>query len=110
MENEITFKQQYKLGLDLLKEDIEKCKNDKIYLPIVPYFEYPISLLEQEVSKVVCNNNDTEEYYEQKCRQIEKLYGNLTITVEVISKRFTPMSVKIKRGYENTIYRLTKRK
>ena len=30
MENEITFKQQYKLGLDLSKEDIEKCKNDSI--------------------------------------------------------------------------------
>ena len=63
MENNNTFKQQYKMGLDLLKEDIEKCKNDKLYSPITPYFEYPISLMEQEVKGAIDNNSDTEEYY-----------------------------------------------
>lgn len=32
IENKTTFKQQYKIGLDLLKEDIEKCKQiEKLY-------------------------------------------------------------------------------
>lgn len=110
MKNEITFKQQCKIGLDLLKEDVEKCKNDKIYSTIVPYFEYPISLLEQEVNEAIYNNNDSDEYYAQKCKQIEKLYNNLTMTVEVISKKFTPLSIKIKRKCENAIYKLTNRK
>ena len=109
MENEVTFKQQYKIGLDLLKEDIEKCKNDKIYSPIIPYFEYPISLIEQEVSDVICKNNDSEEYYEQKCKQIKNLYDRLAKTVAIISEKFTPLSTKIRRRYQNTIYNLTKR-
>lgn len=110
MENKITFKQQYKIGLDLLKEDVKKCKNDKLYSPIVPYFEYPISLMEQEVKEVVDNSNDTEEYYIEKCKQIEKLYNNLIMTVAITSEKFTPLSTKIKINYENTIYKLTKRK
>ena len=68
MENNNTFKQQYKMGLDILKEDIEKCK------------------------------------------QIEKLYDSLTMTVAIISKKFTPFSTKIKRSYERVKYKLTKRK
>lgn len=110
MENNITFKQQYKMGLDILKEDIEKCKNDKLYSPIAPYFEYPVSLMEQEVKEAIDNNSDTEEYYIEKCKQIEKLYDNLTMTVAIISKKFTPFSTKIKRSYENAKYKLTKRK
>ena len=110
MENNITFKQQYKMGLDLLKEDIEKCKNDKMYSPITSYFEYPISLMEQEVKEAIDNNSDTEEYYIEKCKQIEKLYDSLTMTVTIISKKFTPFSTKIIRSYERVKYKLTKRK
>jgi len=110
MENNITFKQQYRMGLNLLKEDVEKCKNDKLYSPIAPYFEYPVSLMEQEVKEAINNNSDTEEYYIEKCKQIEKLYDNLTMTVAIISKKFTPFSTKIKRSYENAKYKLTRRK
>ena len=110
MEKEIKFKQQYKAGLDLLKADINKCKNNKLYSPIVPYFEYPISLMEKDVAKVSADNKDTEDYYEDKCKQIEELYNRLTMTIAIISRNFTPFSTNITRSYERIKYKLTKRK
>ena len=104
MENKVTFKEQYHMGMDLLKKDIEECKNDKLYSQIVKYFEYPISLMEQEVNETITNNNDTEEYYIEKCEEIEKLYNRLAMTTAIISKRFTPITTKIKRKCKNAIF------
>ena len=34
MENSKTFKEQYNIGLDLLKKDISSCENNKLYSPM----------------------------------------------------------------------------
>ena len=110
MENKLTFKEQYRIGLGLLKKDIEECKNDKFYFQIVEYFEYPVSLMEQEVKETIANGKDTEEYYMKKCEELEKLYNRLAMSTAIISKRFTPITTKIKRRCKNIITRVLDKK
>lgn len=110
MEKKITFKEQYYIGLNLLKEDIEKCKADHLYSTIVQYFEYPLSLMEQEVKESIANNIDTEQYYMDKCKQIEEIYTRFAMSVAIVSKRFGPKTTRIKEKFSNTFSKILKPK
>ena len=110
MEKKITFKEQYYIGLNLLKEDIDKCKADHLYSKIVQYFEYPLSLMEQEVKESIANNIDTEQYYMDKCKQIEEIYTRFAMTVAIVSKRFGPKTARIKEKYSNAFSKILKPK
>lgn len=100
MEEQISYKEQYHIGLKLLKKDIEELKNNSTYSSITNYFEYPISLLEATVSATAAAGNDTEEFYQDKCEEILDIYKRLTITTYIVSKEEQTLSAKIRRLFK----------
>ena len=100
MEKKVSYKEQYNLGLDILKKDIEELKTDSTYATITDYFVYPISLLEATVSATATEGLDTEEFYKEKCHEILDIYKKLTITTYVISKDEQTISAKIRRLFQ----------
>lgn len=109
MENSKTFKEQYNIGLDLLKKDISSCENNKLYSPIMHYYTHPLSVIEEEVNNAIKNNGDTEEFYNKKCEEIEELYKRLTITVAYISYINAPKLEKIKRDISYGLSKVIKK-
>ena len=90
LEKNVSYKEQYLIGLDLLKDDVNKCRDTELYSPIVKYFDYPIALMEEEVKDNMDKNCDTEEFYMKKCEEIDVLYKKLLATIARISKKYGP--------------------
>lgn len=106
MENDMTYKKQYEIGIKLLNEDVEYCRNNKLYYPIARYFDFPIAYLESEVKNAIESNSDTEEFYMIKCEQVDTMYARLSITINWVANKFAPTTNKIK----NEVLKLLKSK
>ena len=94
----MNYKESYNKGITLLKEDLNSCKENELLKPIVEYFENNLLFIENEVSEARIRELDTDDYYEEKCIELDELYRRLTIMVYFVLRRFAPLSVKIKMG------------
>lgn len=110
MNNKNTFKDQYIVGLNLLKKDINDFKKNASYAIIVNYVENPLSTMEQKVEEAIKNNSDTEQFYAKQCEELERIYVRFTILVEHFSHNLVTSSTKIFKISKNEILKKLKRK
>ena len=101
MKEQMSYKEQYTYGLNLLKEDLKKLEFNKDYHEIVKYFTYPISIIEQEVEDAANTNTESEFFYSCKCEEVEKLYHRLVETLACISNQDSIID-KIRRYFQKT--------
>ena len=96
MQKNITYKEQFNYGLNLLKKDLEDIRDSSKYKEIIPYFDYPISILEESINDAIIKGIDTEEFYKEQCDNIEKLYQRLVATIYLVQKNSMTVIDRIK--------------
>lgn len=70
------YKSIYEYGLTLLKDSLDEV-NISPYSAMLPYFTYPLSLIEDTVEKARNSKTDTNEFYKEECDELLKLYDRL---------------------------------
>ena len=88
--------EEFNYGLNLIKKELEDIRNSSLYKEIIPYFDYPINLLEENVNDAIIKGIDTEEFYKEQCDNIEKLYQRLVATMYLAQKHSKTFIDKIK--------------
>ena len=77
---EITdYKVSYEFGLFLLKDSFREV-NSSPYYTILPYFTYPLSIIEDTVKKAKNTKTDTNDFYKEKCDELLKMYDRFLKT------------------------------
>lgn len=91
---EINYKKAYEYGLSRFKDSlVEICVCS--YKTLLPYFNYPLSILENEVKQAIINNVDNNDFYKYKCDEIFKLYERLIHTVLICKSSIGSIDEKI---------------
>ena len=75
-------KYQYIYGLLLLKDTLKEF-DIYPYRKIQPYFTYPLSSIENNVENAVKMKTDTNEFYKERCDELEELYQRFLTTILV---------------------------
>lgn len=76
------YKVLYKYGLFLLKDSLNEF-NSSPYRRILPYFTYPLSIIETNVKNAINTKMDTNEFYKERCDELYELYQKFLTTILV---------------------------
>ena len=76
------YKNLYKYGLFLLKDTLKEYDISS-YRVVLPYFTYPLSLIESNVKNAVNMKMDTNEFYKERCDELYELYQKFLTTILV---------------------------
>ena len=66
---------------------------------MLPYFEYPLSIIEKEVQEARKNKLDNDDFYRKKCDELTKMYERLLLTQLMCQSKFGTIEEK-KRANE----------
>lgn len=108
-ENQVDYKEAFYFGLNYFKDDLEFCQNSELYYPIVKYFTYPLNIMLDEIEAIKLDNKDTQEFYNEKCDELQKLYNRLIITMQIVAEKCKPSKGvigKLKKYYNKVVYRI----
>lgn len=92
------YKSSYEYGLVLLKDSLNEV-NVPPYRAMLPYFEYPLSIIEKEVQESRKNKLDNDDFYRKKCDELTKMYERLLLTQLMCQSKFGTIEEK-KRANE----------
>lgn len=73
------YKFLYEYGLYLLKDSLSEV-NGSPYYTMLPYFTYPLSLIEDTVKKAKNTKMDTNDFYKEKCDELLQMYDRFLKT------------------------------
>ena len=73
------YKEIYEYGLYLFKDSLSEI-NERPYSTILPYFTYPLSIIETTVKKAKNSKIDTNEFYKEQCDELLKMYNRFLTT------------------------------
>lgn len=84
---EENYKVTFYYGLNNIKESLEEVN---VYpdRAMLPYFEYPLSLIEKDVEEAQKSKTDTNEFYKEQCKKLDELYFRLLSTVMICKRSF----------------------
>lgn len=81
------YKESYEKGLLLFRNSLREV-NVPPYRAMLPYFEYPLSLIENKVEETVKNGIDTDDFYKEQCNELLKIYDRLLKTSLICKSEF----------------------
>lgn len=89
-ENQVDYKEFFYFGLNYFKDDLEDCLDSDLFYPIVKYFTSPLNIMLDEIENIQKDNKDTQEFYKEKCHELQKLYNRLIITMSIVGEECNP--------------------
>lgn len=75
----VNYKIVYEYGLILLKDSLSEVSGLS-YQSILPYFNYPLSIIEDNVKKTKYNKTDINEFYKEQSDKLLEMYGRFLKT------------------------------
>lgn len=75
----VNYKIVYEYGLILLKDSLSEVSGLS-YQSILPYFNYSLSIIEDNVKKAKYNKTDTNEFYKEQSDKLLEMYGRFLKT------------------------------
>lgn len=91
---ETNYKETYAYGVSCFKDSLKEICVDS-YKTLLPYFDYPLSSIENEVELAKIKNMDNNDFYKEMCDEIFKMYERLLHTVLICKSSIGTVDEKI---------------